>query len=65
MKTLFIILLSIFIAIFIAEVFTFIGKAIVFIGYLVAKQDVHVNFKGNIAIIAISSCIIIFLLLIL
>lgn len=65
MKTLFIILLSICIGILVAEVFTFIGKAIVFVGYLVAKQDVHVNFKGNIAIIAISSCIIIFSLLML
>ena len=65
MKTLFVILLSIFIAILVAELFTFIGKVIVFIGYLVAKQDVHVNFKSNIAIIAISSFIITFLLLIL
>lgn len=65
MKTLFIILLSIFIAILVAELFTFIAKAIVFIGYLVAKQDVHINFKGNIVIIATSSFAITFLLLIL
>ncbi len=65
MKTLFIILLSICIGILVAEVFLFIGKAVIFISYVIAKRDVHVNFKGNIAIIAILSFIITFLLLIL
>lgn len=65
METLFIILLSIFIAIFVAELFIFIAKAIIFIAYVIEHNDVHVNFKGNVAIIAILSFIITFLLLIL
>ena len=65
MKTLFVILLSIFIAILVAEIFLFISKATIFIACVIAKKDVHVNFKSNIAIIAISSFIITFLLLIL
>lgn len=65
MKTLFIILLSIFIAIFIAELFTFIAKIIIFIAHIIAHNEVHVNFEGNIAIFAISSLIITFLTLML
>lgn len=65
MKTLFIVLLSTFIAILVAELFTFIGKAIIFIAHIIAHNDVHINFKGNIVIIATLSFAITFLLLIL
>ena len=65
MKTLFIVLLSVCIAVLVAEIFIFIAKAIIFIAYLVDKKEVHVNFKGNIAIIAISSSVITFLTLML
>lgn len=65
METLFIVLLSICVSVLVAEVFLFISKAIIFIAYVIAHKDVHINFKGNIAIIAISSLIITFLTLML
>lgn len=63
MKTLFIVLLSVCISVLVAEIFIFIAKAIIFIANVIAHNDVHVNFKGNIAIIATSSFAIAFLLL--
>lgn len=65
MEKLFIILLSICVSIFIAELLSFIAKAVVFIAYAIVKKDAKVNFVNNIVIVSILSFIITFLLLIL
>lgn len=64
MKDLIIILLPVCISILIAEIFIFVGKGIIFIGYIIANKSADINFKGNIIAITILSFIITFLLLI-
>lgn len=58
-----IILLSACISVLIVELLVFIGKGIIFIGYIIANKSAEINFKGNITIIAILSFIVTFLLL--
>ena len=64
MKDLIIVLLPVCISILVAEFFIFIGKGIIFIGYIIANKSADINFKGNIIAITILSFIITFLLLI-
>ena len=63
MKDLIIILLPVCISILIAEIFIFVGKGIIFIGYIIANKSADINFKGNIIVITILSFVIAFLLL--
>lgn len=65
MEKLFIILLCVCVSIFIAELLSFIAKAVVFIAYAIVEKDAKVNFANNIFIMSILSFIITFLLFIL